>query len=386
MRKEISRAAALLLALSTLLVALPACGSGSSTSSKTRTQAEPAFHTLALVDATTGTLERFLPDTDGQGPTAVDSDRRGGWYVGGRFAHIGNVLRRGVVHLRSDGSIDPTFVPDLPKDMAISPIFFRAGVVYVGDFDGKGVFALDAKSGKRLWHTSTGDDPVYCFAYGNGVLYAGGTFVRIDGVARHGVAALDPTTGKPTPWRVRVLGDFRPLVASIVVANGLVYFGGDFTTVNGLKRELGVAAVSPRTGRPTAWAPKRTGAARSLGGIASILVTQGQVLAGSVDREGGFAAFDARSARALLWTKRLKGGAWALASSGNTAYLGGASENGFTRAGGKPANNLVSVVLPKGRFTDWRPDLGRCTTVDAVAVYRTKVLVAGWFSQEGCSS
>ena len=386
MRKDILSAAALLLAITALLVALPAAASSSSSSSKTQTQAETTYHTLALVDAKTGQVDNYLPGPDGV--TSVVSDRKGGSYVGGRFDHIADVSRKGVVHLESDGTIDPIFVPDLPREMAVSPIFYRAGVVYVGDYGGKGVFALDSRSGKRLWRTSAGNDPVHSLAFGNGVLYVGGTFAGIGGVSRPGVAALDPATGTPTLWRVHllgdVLGDIRPSASSIVTEKRLVYFGGEFSTVNGLKRELGLAAVSSRTGRPTAWAPRRAGVARSLRGIASILVARGQVLTGSVDREGGFAAFDARSARALSWTKQLKGGAWALASSGDTAYLGGTTDNGFTRAGGKPAYNLASVVLPTGKFTNWRPRLGRCTDVASMAVFRGKVLVAGYFSPKAC--
>ena len=201
MRKDIPSAAALLLAL---LVALPACAPGSSASSKTRAQAETTYHTLALVDAKAGQVDSYLPGPDGV--TAVVSDRKGGWYVGGRFAHIGNVLRRGVVHLESDGTIDPTFVPDLPRDMAISPILFNAGVVFVGDFGNKGVFALDAKNGKRLWHTPTGRDGgnVIELVLGNEVLYVGGGFTHIGGIARNGIAALNPITGKVTGWRVRL--------------------------------------------------------------------------------------------------------------------------------------------------------------------------------------
>jgi len=378
---------ALLLLL--VLSALPACASSSSSSSKTQTQLGSEVRTLALVDAKTGQVDSYLPGPDGV--TSVVSDREGGWYVGGRFTRIGNVLRRGVVHLKSDGSIDPSFVPDLPRDMAVSPILFQAGVVFVGDFGGKGVFALDAKSGQRLWHTSTGrDNTVSELASGNGVLYVGGDFTHVGGIARNGIAALNPITGKVTGWRVRLWNSmgYRGMggADAIGVASRVVYIAGLFDSINGVKRERGVAAVSSRTGRPTAWAPRFTGATRSLGGIASILVTHGQVLAGSVDREGGFAAFDARSARALSWTQRLKGGASALASSGDTAYLGGAIENGFTRAGGSSANNLASVVLPEGRFTNWRPRLGRCTYVDALAVFGGKVFVGGYFSPEACEA
>jgi outer membrane protein assembly factor BamB len=388
MRKDILSAAALLLAITALLVALPAASSSSSTS-KTQTQAETTYHTLALVDAKTGKIDSYLPDPDSQEPTSVVSDKKGGWYVSGSFTHIGEMTRNGLAHLSRDGVVDPAFVPDLPGEVDPGNIFLHGRVLFLADIS-KGVFALDARSGKRLWHTSVrGDDPVFGLAFGNGVLYVGGAFGRIGGVARSGIAALDPTTGKPTPWRVRLTSDFGPVVTSVVVANGLVYFGGDFSTVNGLKRELDLAAVSPRTGRPATWAPREKDITWNTNDegfyeVHDILVSHNQVLVGS--SHGGFAAFDARSARGLPWSARIVGYAFPLALSGDTAYLGGNTDHGFTRAGGKSANNLVSVVLPEGRFTSWRPDLGRCTDVYAMVAYGGKVLVAGYFSEKGCSS
>jgi hypothetical protein len=64
-------------------------------------------------------------------------------------------------------------------------------------------------------------------------------------------------------------------------------------------------------------------------------------------------------------------------------YLG-AADAGVTRVGGKRANSLASVVLPKGMFTNWRPNLGRCTLVGAIAVSGRKVLVGGSFSPQSC--
>jgi len=122
-----------------------------------------------------------------------------------------------------------------------------------------------------------------------------------------------------------------------------------------------------------------------------MLVTHGQVLLGG--STGGFAVLDAHTARSLPWPKNLiqkgnagtgYGSAYAFASSGDTIYLGATSSAPFNRAGGRPANNLASVVLPSGKFTNWRPDSGRCTSVGEIAVSGREILAGGRFSDTPC--
>ncbi len=230
---------------------------------------------------------------------------------------------------------------------------------------------------------------VVSLAFGNGVLYVAGGPWRDGRVVRDNVAALDPRTGKLTPWRVNLPPALAGIEA-ITTGNGVVYIssGGaaGFKRVDGLKRPLGIAAVSPRTGRPTAWSPKH---GNEPDDAYSILATHGQVLVGG---KFGFAVYDARTGSDLRWRNHLSGSsavANEFAISGNTVYLAaGTAYAGFNRAGGKRVNNLAAVRLPEGTFTDWRPILGRCVDVSSIAVSADKVLVGGVFSQDitGCVS
>jgi outer membrane protein assembly factor BamB len=376
----------LLLVIITGALFLSACGSsssvGSTSSAKpTRVKRIPTRQ-LVLIDAKTGQVDYGFPDVtseEGTGSREV-SDRGGGWYVAGGFTRIGKVRVRALAHLRSDGSIDRTFTPVLHRKATPDAVLLHDGVLYVSAQE-LGVFALDAKSGKRLWHTSKIIGIVWSLSYGDGVLYVGGTFSRIGDVARTGIAALNAANGKPTSWQVHLSNRGNPsppAVSSVVATDGIVYLGGSsgsFTGVDGSDR-TDLAAVSARTGKPTAWVPRMRDA--HLGDVDAIVVTHGQVLAGSV-REG-FAAFDVRTGRSLPWANRLHGSVSSFAVSGDTVYLGGVPEGGFDRVGGKPANNLASVVLPEGRFTNWRPSPNRCTIVGSIAVSGRKVLVDGWFS------
>ncbi len=375
-----------------VLVALPACASSSSKSSTTSTSPRPVpVRHLALIDAKTGAIDRDFPDANDMVLSTV-ADGNGGWYVGGAFTRVGKVAQRGLALLRRDGTLDPAFAPNLPGDHYVDQLLRHGGVVYAGgDF---GFVALDARSGRRLWRVSIGSgDQANALAFGNGVLYVSGDFTHIGGVARDGIAALDPASGKPTAWQVHLstgVTGTPAAVGPVAVADGVVYLSGDFNRVYGVKRELGLAAVSPRTGLPlpTPWV------AQLFEDATAILVSHGQVLVGSDFHDSSFAVFDARTARQLPWRDRLGGDASTFAVSGDTVYLGSACPNtafpsncyGFDHAGGKPANSLAAVVLPAGRFTNWRPNLDRCTLVYAIAVSGDKVLVAGYFSSSSCSS
>jgi len=107
----------------------------------------------------------------------------------------------------------------------------------------------------------------------------------------------------------------------------------------------------------------------------------------------GFAVFDARTARQIPWRKRVSGDMSTFTASGNTVYLGSSYANngarlygrGFSKVGGKPVNNLASVMLPEGKFTNWRPNAGRCTEVSSMAASGRKLLAVGRFSPRPCS-
>ena len=237
------------------LLSLPACASNSSNSSIGSTRPLPSRN-LVLIDARTAAVSSDFPDIDGSA-YGIASVGAHGWYVGGDFSHVGDIERPELAHLRKDGSLDTVFAPSLPNPdvFGLDDVLYHDGVVYAGgDF---GVIAFDAKSGARLWQTGTKDRAVIALAYGGGVLYVCGNFKQIGGVARAGIAALNTSNGKPTFWRVKLSGNVGGphTISSLAFADGTVYFAGLFFAVNGVKRDLGLAAVSARTGLPTPWAP-----------------------------------------------------------------------------------------------------------------------------------
>jgi outer membrane protein assembly factor BamB len=341
---------------------------------------------LFLIDTKTGKADRSFPDAD-EPPIRAVSDGRGGWFIAGNFSRIGRVRRPGLARLNSNGMLDDSFVPDLPKKASGVLVAVAGKVVYAdyakqsGVSTAFGIVALDASTGRRLWLTRASGG-IGEIDYGNGVLYVVGIFSKIGGVARHSVAALNPANGKPTAWKVQ--GRSLPSVNAVTVARKAVYLGGDFTEIAGRKTTCGVAAVSPKTGR-TIWVPSRK-AKGHFGGctqdVDSIIVSHGQVLVGSKE----FASFDLRTGLILPWSKRVFNIAYPYAISGKTVYLGG--DNGYLfRVDGKRVNDLAAISLPSGKLTNWRPKLGRfgrCVSVFDLAVSGRKLLATGGFSRHSC--
>lgn len=117
------------------------------------------------------------------------------------------------------------------------------------------VAALDATSGAPLpgfaRHVLNG--PVFALAISpdGSHLFIGGKFTRIDGLGAYAdhLAVLDANTGAKAPFPARVAGPVRAILAvpdSADPTSGLVYLGGDFTSVQGYP-VTEVAAVDLRT-------------------------------------------------------------------------------------------------------------------------------------------
>jgi hypothetical protein len=146
--------------------------------------------------------------------------------------------------------------------------------VYVGGsfttIDGSGVHAqhaaaFDATSGNLLSFNARADKAILALLPANGVLYLGGQFTSLGGTPRGMLAAVDPATGAvlPTfaPPTIAWSGSNSPDVRTLVLGadgNGapMLYVGGHFDTVGG-SAHLSVFRADPITGAlDTGFAPK----------------------------------------------------------------------------------------------------------------------------------
>jgi outer membrane protein assembly factor BamB len=374
------------LVLVALLLSATSCGGSSARSSTAKKHA--VQRGLYIINAKTGAIDESFPDVDFENYGLVNaavSDGNGGWYIGGTFSRVGDVSRNGLARLRSDGSVDPGFAPRLPKRTRVIGIVRHGNTVYIDTVPSEKkhgyldsiVAALDATSGRRLWQVpAEGASGFGNLAFANGTLFVGGyQTMRVAGIPRSGLAALDPGTGKPTSWHVHLANGRKAEgdVEAMSIENGVIYYSGFFKGTETYRENKVLGAFSIRTGKPTSWNSESTG---DLYEATAILATHGQVLAGGK----GFAVFDARTGRIVPWSRRVKNSANAFAVSGDTVYLSATPYDGYgilTRVGGKRVHNLAAVVLPSGEITNWRPMPSPIPYVRALAVSGQNVLVCG---------
>ena len=126
--------------------------------------------------------------------------------------------------------------------------------------------ALAQNPPHQSWQTN---GTVRTVVISHGVVYLGGQFTTMRpanaplgstrAVVRRNAAAINAATGRLLPWNPNVAGR----VDALRVIGNRVYLGGLFTAVGG-KAHANVAAVGPDAGKPTAWHANTNGSVRAL--------------------------------------------------------------------------------------------------------------------------
>ena len=273
---------------------------------------------------------------DGQ-VSVVVSDGAGGWYLGGDFTRIGGRAAGGLAHVRADGFLDPSFLPD--ADGLVSAFALQGSTLYVGgDFRHVGGI-----SRKRVAAVSTTDGHVLPFnaprASWVTELAASPTAVYI-GTDR--VSAVDPVTGAAlAAFHSPVKGD----VHALTLGGGLLYAGTDT-----------LVALNPTTGaRVPSFAP--AGGAQKERSYHSLLRV-GSVLYVGSDRTTRLQALDGTTGTAVPGFAPVLGGrtgrfatprgVYDLALDGDRLWVGGS----FTSAGGRAAHGLAILDATSGARED----------------------------------
>jgi hypothetical protein len=118
-----------------------------------------------------------------------------------------------------------------------------------------------------------GTNATYALRQVGTTMYAGGEFSRLGNVSRSNIGAFSATTGTMTSFAPKFNG---PVWAIEDLGSGHLAVGGDFTTVNGVARR-GLAVVNPTTG-----AVDTTFNAHLNGRVTSLNLVAGRLIAGGM--------------------------------------------------------------------------------------------------------
>ncbi|MEQ1834665.1 MAG: PQQ-binding-like beta-propeller repeat protein, partial [Candidatus Eisenbacteria bacterium] len=278
------------------------------------------------VDVTTGRAQSRWPRVFGKVDACI-SDGSGGWFIGGLFNAVAGVRRVNLAHIRADGTLD---------DLNPAP-----------------------------------DGEVRALAYGAGVLYAGGDFTSVGGVARNRLAAMNVATGLVTPWNP----DATDAVNAMLLHGGDLLVGGAFLQVGG-QINAGIAALDLATGASRPWSPSVVP-----GTVVFAMAARNDTLlvGGAFNSMGNqprsnLAMLSTSAATALAWNPSADGTVYALALSGGTVYAGGE----YFHSGGQARTRLAALDLASGTPAAWGPPMNQ--QVRSILVSGATVYVGGGFA------
>jgi hypothetical protein len=267
------------------------------------------------------------------------SDRAGGWYVGGRLKEFTRGIKRNVVHLLANGTIDPDFAADTGLG-EVTDLAFDGSVLYAAGYPskGSGVVALNSKSGARLPWEPRIEGIVRTIELSHGTLYVGGILDSVGGETRPNLAAIDTLTAKVLPWKPAPDQE----VSELLVADNRLFVVGSFYSIAGKRQSMMVAFDIP-SGRildfDVFMYPKP-----------SSISVHGNVIYYVSSTEVG--ALDVRTGDRLPWHAQLDGSSWGLAATAETVYVAGS----FTTVDGKTRPRIATIDAKTGAATSWDPE------------------------------
>src|ERR1700683_5140200 len=181
------------------------------------------------------------PDVNGT-IYAVVSDGAGGWFIGGQFTDVGGLARSDLAHVESDGTVDPSWDPDVASDGS------QAAVLSL--------------------------------ALSGGELFVGGGFTSVDGVARDSIAEVSTAgsgTVDPTWDPDASCANLPKCVDALLVSGSELFVGGGFSSIGGQTRPWLAEVSTAGSGQadPT-WDPDPNGGVFALALSGSDLFVGGQ--------------------------------------------------------------------------------------------------------------
>ncbi len=355
---------------------------------------ETVRNRLAAFDATTGALLSWAPSATSKPftptgtPDANCWPASGGQYecatvwsikatpdkkklvVGGDFQALDDKVRAGLAAFDvASGSLDATFKPSVSgRIYSVFPtedgVYIGGGVSKAGGQPRSHLAAFDFPSGNlRSWAPTIVKGQSVANGFG-GVrslvvtddrtrVIVGGGFDQVNGMAVHGLAAVDATGGANAPWQDNLI-PWKTAITSLTLKNGKLYTTGD--ALGSLAE--GVIAFDPATGSEL-WTDGCRGASHSMQEIRGVIYAGshshdcGATVDGFGEQYAGYASTDRRRyklraevpaedgrARILPWFPDTNdgNGPRAMATDGDRLWVGGE----FTYVDGKPQQGLTA--------------------------------------------
>lgn len=330
---------------------------------------------LAEIRTSNGTATSWDPDANGDGWTVALGS--GTIFAGGAFGSINGVARANLAALDvASGELDMAWQADTNDEVLALDVLFNGINLYIGGrFSTVGgvsrnrIAAVKTKTsivvGAFKPHASGN---VFAIHATQNHVYVGGEFTSIASTRRGRIASLDPVFGS---LDFGFSADVSARVRSITTSpdGDVVYIGGDFATVDGVAR-ANLAALQAATGDLVLSFNGVTG--RRVYNMA----TDADRLYAAMGGSGGrFSAMDLGTG-AEDYAISIDGDAQAVTLMGDYAYVGGH----FDKTDGQSRVRLMAVERATGILSnDWTPTTDGNLSVFAMADYAGSIWMVGDF-------
>jgi hypothetical protein len=262
-----------------------------------------------------------------------------------------------------------------------SKVFVGGGFTTVGGIDRGRLAAVTADTGAVVenWTTTTSNNLVRALVTDSGDrLYVGGSFTRIGGKAVPRLAAVSQSTGVVATATTEPA--FAPPMPSATIRaltlsddGSMLYAGGGFSTIGGVAR-AGAAELDTSTGAVTSFAPSDGGVVISMD-----ITPNGRLFFGTTSNRTW--AYDPAVSNTGLYRIRSGGDTQAILATNDEVYIGGhfntLPEQKLDRLA------LASFSPVDGAITDWNPRANGPFGVWAIDMSATKLHIGGDFTRVG---
>jgi hypothetical protein len=323
--------------------------------------------------------------------TAIESAPDGSTYVGGNFTAINSTLQRYQATFTQSGELLPTSISAMNSTI-ISSVADGAGGWYVGgnftSIDGVpyGRIAHIASDGSVVSafnpNVINGQVSALALSSDGSTLYAGGSFTTVNGggTTRNRLAAFSTTTGIATSFDPNVSGTVRDIKLNSL--DDTLFVGGDFTTVNGATARNRLASFSTATSTATSFNPNVSAGVYSLAydEVSGMLYAGGNftTVNGATSRNR-LASFNISTSTATGFNPNTNGISYSLAlnSSGSTIFAGGV----FTTVnGGTSRLRLAAFSTTTGTVTAFNPNVDNQVNSIAFSADGNSLVLGGSFT------
>jgi hypothetical protein len=165
------------------------------------------------------------------------------------FAVIASIFLGWIASLATEKIPDYYYPnPDISTNGVVRVVLFHEGKLYVGgnfskvtdkngSYNRADVAAYDVATGLVTnFKANTNSGTVRAIAAGNGKIYIGGSFTKINSVSRSKVAAVDPITGEVATGFRTTTGTIAGSIWALALSDNFLYIGGSFDSIDGYAR------------------------------------------------------------------------------------------------------------------------------------------------------